>query len=150
MLSCAVGNVFRLDRLIAAAGDGMGLRDFFRRSGSAQATPERAEDRRDRVIAKMSELYDQLPDNYWPEFDLVPFAHRPVFDYFKLCWAGVAADPEFEKKSLKRDFHMKAFNLAALLYLVAVERDIPLERVHNFLSPSVPGADYSIPTCSGK
>jgi hypothetical protein len=128
----------------------MGWRELFRKSNPKPEANSESRDSRQPLIAKFEELYAQLPDNYWPELDLIPFAHRPVFDYLKLCWAGVERDPEFERKSLKRDFGMKAFNLAALFYLVAVERNIPPERVAHFLSPSVPGADDSLPTMFSK
>jgi len=118
----------------------MGWRDIFRRSKESKSS------RQERLLAKMAELYSQIPDNYWPEFDIVPFAHHPVFDYLKLCWAGVERDPVFERKSLSREFGMKGFNLPALFYLIAIERDIPLERLCAFLSPSIPGADDSTST----
>lgn len=106
--------------------------------------------RQDQLILKWGELYEQIPDNYWPEFDLIPFAHRPVFEYFQQLWDGAPPDPDFEAKSLSRDFGMKGFNLAALFYLVAIARDIPLERVEQFLAPSTPGADDSIVILFGK
>lgn len=100
--------------------------------------------REDRIILKIGELYEQLPQNYWPEFDLIPFAHHPVYFYIEDVWSGAPQDPDFEAKSLSRDFGIKAFNLAALFYLVAELRDIPKERVTEFLQPSTPGADDSL------
>src|ERR1700722_2980781 len=117
----------------------MGWLDLLRRPGARKA----ATGRTDQLLQKMAELYAQLPDNYWPELDIVPFAHRPVFDYLRLCWSGVALDPAFERKSLSSDFKMKGFNLSALFYLMAVALEVPLDRVWAFLSPTVPGADES-------
>jgi hypothetical protein len=114
----------------------MGWLDFLRRPRGREAPAARA----DRLLEKMAELYAQLPDNYWPELDIVPFAHRPVFDYLQLCWSGVAPDPAFEARSLSRDFKMKGFNLSALFFLMALSLEVPAERVWSFLAPSVPGA----------
>ncbi len=127
-------------------GNNIGWPYLIRKSPPKRQATGTSRGSREQLMAKVEELYAQLPNNYWPEFDLIPFAHRPVFDYLKLRWAGVEPDSAFERKSLKHDFGMKGFNLAALFFLVAIERKIPLERVYNFLSPSVPGADDSVST----
>jgi hypothetical protein len=118
-----------------------------RNAKSKTSTPAASrEERTDRLQAKVRELYEQLlRDDYWPEFDLLPLAHHPVFQYLEHSWANGSQDPEFERKSLSRDFGMKAFNLAALLYLVAERRGIPTERiVDTARAGSVPGLDMNI------
>ncbi|MEI8289294.1 MAG: hypothetical protein WCH99_07460 [Verrucomicrobiota bacterium] len=96
------------------------------------------------VVEKTKELMRQIAEgkDYWEEFDLHPFAHDTVLAYLRKLWAGATPDPEFEKTSL-RSLNIKGINLSALFYLVAVERNIPLDRVEKFLEPDTPGADES-------
>lgn len=128
----------------------MGL--FGNRDSKSKTPAASRNERADRLQAKVRELYEQLlREEYWPEFDLLPLAHYPVLEYLEHSWAHGSQDPEFERKSLSRDFGMKAFNLAALLYLIAQQRKIPTERIIDMArAGSMPGLDMNIAVLVGK
>ncbi len=115
----------------------------------AQAQPQR-DVLADRAIAKANELIAKFAQDvedkhfcagYWQEYDLYPLAHHAVLGYLEHLWAGGEKDESFEQKSLKNDFNMKGLNFAALCYIVAKQRDIPVEKVLHFLAPASSEAD---------
>jgi tetratricopeptide (TPR) repeat protein len=106
------------------------------------------------AIDKANELIGQYSlevteDNYniiyWAEHEIYPAAHHSVFGYLKHLLKGGEVNERFEQASMKNDFNMKAINVAALIFLVAKEREIPYERVLNYLKSHLPESEVSIP-----
>jgi hypothetical protein len=125
--------------------------DWLRGASQTPVIPpvDRAELQR-QCIAKTEELIARYvtmakagQEPYWEEYDFYPDAHLPVLKYLQMLWQGYEPNPELEKTSLRYEMKMKGINFSALMFLVAKEREIPLERVLWFLSPSTQGADDS-------
>lgn len=78
-----------------------------------------------------------MTDTSAADFD--PQTHHDVLDYLRELWAGKDSDPEFESTTFGPYFVFNTLNLAALIFAVAKEREIPLERVLHFLRIGIPG-----------